>query len=85
VINYLYFIEDELDARGISHNEPLYIIVRCKDCTIDKVLVDNGSALNILPKHVLNKMPIDSTHMLPSTMTVRAYDGSPKQVVGTLK
>lgn len=31
VTNYLYLIEDELDAGGTSHNKHLYITVRCKD------------------------------------------------------
>ena len=82
--NYLYFTEDELDPEGTGHNKPLYITVKCKDCLIGKVLVDNGSALNVLPKHMLDEMPIDATHMRPSTMTARAYDGSPRQVTGTI-
>jgi hypothetical protein len=44
-----------------SHHKPL----RCKDCIIGKVLVDNGLALYVLPKHVLDEMPVDSTHILP--------------------
>jgi hypothetical protein len=47
--NYLYFTADELDVKGIRHNKPLCITTRCKDCLIGKVLVDNGSALNMLP------------------------------------
>jgi hypothetical protein len=49
-----------------------------KSITIGKVLVDNDSALNVLPKHVLDEMLVDSTYMLPSTMTARPYDGSLK-------
>jgi hypothetical protein len=64
VPNYLYFIKDELDTTN-----PLYIIIKCKDCLIGKVLIDNVSTLNVLPKHMLKE--------IPSTMTVRAYDGSP--------
>jgi len=48
LINYLYFIEYEYDVGETGHNKPLYIIVRCKDCTINKVLVDDGSTLNVL-------------------------------------
>jgi hypothetical protein len=59
--------------------------VRCKDGTIGKVLVDNNLALNVLPKHVLNDMSIDSMLMLPNTIIVRAYDGSPRQMVGTIE
>ena len=83
--NYVYFTEDELGPDGTGHNEPLYITVRCKDILIGKVLVDNGSALNVLPRHMLKEMPIDESHMKPSTLTARAYDGSPRQVIGTLE
>jgi hypothetical protein len=83
--NYLYFTEDKLDVGGTGHNKPLYITIRCKDCTIGKVLVDNGSALNVLLKHMLDEMPVDSTHMLPNTIMARVYDGSPKKVVGTVE
>jgi len=84
-INYLYFTEVELNARGLSYNKPLYITVKCKDCSIGKVLINNDSALNVIPKHVLDEIPVDLTHMLRSTMTAKAYDGSIMQVVGTIK
>jgi len=83
--NYLYFTEDELDLEGTWHNKPLYITVRYKDCLINKVLVDNGSTLNVLPKHMLYEMPIDANYIRPSTMTARAYDGSPRQEIGTIE
>ncbi|XP_034899372.1 uncharacterized protein [Populus alba] len=83
--NYLYFTEDELDAEGTRHNKPLYVTVRCKDCLIGKVLIDNGSTLNVFPKHMLDEMPVDPSHMQPSVMMARAYDGSPRQVIGTIK
>jgi len=85
VTNYLYFMEDELDAEGTGHNRPLYVTVRCKDCLIGKVLIDNGSAFNVLPRHMLDEMPVDPTHMQPSVITARAYDGSPKQVIRTIE
>jgi hypothetical protein len=82
--NYLYFTDDELDHEGTGHNKPLHITVKCKDCVIAKVLMDNGSALNVLPRHVLDKMPVDASHMKPSTMTARAYDGSPRPIIGSI-
>ncbi|XP_034906448.2 uncharacterized protein [Populus alba] len=82
--NYLYFTEDELDAEGTGHNKPLYVTVRCKNCLVGKVLIDNGSALNVLPRHVLDEMPIDPSHMQPSVITARAYDGSSRPVVGSI-
>jgi len=83
--NYLYFTADELDVEGIGHNKPLYITVRCKDYLIGKVLIDNGSALNVLPKHMLKEMSVDESHMKLSTIMVRAYDSSPRQIIGMLE
>jgi len=56
-----------------------------QDCLIGKVLVNNGSALNVLPKQILKEMLVDESHMKPSTMMARAYDGSPRQIIGTLE
>ncbi|XP_027157560.1 uncharacterized protein LOC113759197, partial [Coffea eugenioides] len=43
------FSDDELPAEGIGHNKALYIAVRCNGKILPKVLIDNGSALNICP------------------------------------
>jgi len=61
--NYMYFTADELYAKGTGHNKPLYITVRCKACLVGKVLVDNGLALNVLPKHMLKEMLVDESHI----------------------
>jgi hypothetical protein len=79
--NCLYFTVDELDAEGTGYNKPLYITVKCKDCLIGKVLIDNNSSLNVLPKHMLKEMLVDESHMKPSTMMARAYDGLPRQSI----
>jgi hypothetical protein len=55
-----------------------------KDCLVGKVLIDNGSAFNTLPKHMLNEMPVNPSHMQPSAMIARAYDGSLRQVMMTM-
>jgi hypothetical protein len=76
--NYIYFTEDELDLTRRGHNKSLYITVKCKDGVVAKVLVDNGLALNVLLKHVMDQIPIEISHIKPNTMTVRAYNGTLK-------
>ena len=34
---------------------------------------------------MLKKMVVDISHIKPSTMMVRVYDGSSRQVIGTLE
>lgn len=57
----------------------------CKDYVVTKVLTDNGWVLNVLPKHVMDQMPIDASHMKPNTMTARAYDETPKHITGSIE
>ena len=75
VTNYFYFTDAELDPEGSSHNKPLYITVKYKDYMFAKVLVNNGSAINLLPRHVLDKMPINISYIRLSTTTAKAYQG----------
>jgi len=83
--NYLTFTEDELPPEGRRHNKALHISVKCMNHFISGVLIDNGSSLNIMPKSTLNKLPSDGIHLRPSTMVVRAFDGSKREVVGEIE
>jgi hypothetical protein len=39
----------------------------------------------VLLRHILKEMLIDKSHMKPSTMMEKAYDGSPRKIVETLE
>ncbi|RDX75918.1 hypothetical protein CR513_44145, partial [Mucuna pruriens] len=47
---HLSFSEDEVPAEGRTHNQPLHIAVKCGGNMMAKMLIDNGSSLNIMPK-----------------------------------
>jgi len=74
--NYLTFTEEEIPSEGRGHNKALHISVKCMNHFISRVLVDNGSSLNVMPKTTLNKLHGEGIHLCPSTMVVRALDGS---------
>ena len=48
-----------------------------------KVLIDNGSTLNTLLRHMLREIHINEFYMRPYTMTMRAYNSSPRQILET--
>ncbi|RDX87612.1 hypothetical protein CR513_30897, partial [Mucuna pruriens] len=45
---------------------------------IARVLIDNGSSLNVLPKSTLDKL----CSLRASSVVVRAFDGSKRDVMG---
>ncbi|XP_052728595.1 uncharacterized protein LOC128195360 [Vigna angularis] len=83
--NYLTFTDEEIPTEGRGHNKALHVSVKCLDHVIARVLVDNGSSLNVMPKSTLEKLPCEGMHMKPSSMIVRAFDGSKRVVMGEIE
>ena len=84
VDNYVSFGDEDLPEGGTGHIRALHISVKCKDHMMSRVLVDNGSSLNIMPFHILEQLPVDPSHMRPSNMVVRAFDGEKRSVLGVM-
>ncbi|KAL5133311.1 Ribonuclease HI [Glycine soja] len=82
--NYLAFAEEEIPAEGRGHNRALHISVKCIDHVMAKVLIDNNSSLNVMPKSTLEKLPFNASHLKPSSMVVRAFDGTRREVRGEI-
>ncbi|RDX75830.1 hypothetical protein CR513_44244, partial [Mucuna pruriens] len=78
------FSEDEVSVEGCSHNQPLHITVKCGNYMIPRVLIDNGSSLNIMPKATLDKLYCSGDTLKNSPVVVRAFDGSKREVMGKI-
>uniref|UniRef100_A0A2N9F6L7 Integrase catalytic domain-containing protein n=1 Tax=Fagus sylvatica TaxID=28930 RepID=A0A2N9F6L7_FAGSY len=84
VTNQLTFSDDELPPEGRGHTKALYISVKTNNHVVSKVLIDNGSTLNVCPMTTLEKLDIDSTRVRATSMVVRAFDGTRREVLGEI-
>ena len=66
--NYHTFAEEEIPVEGRGHNRALHVSIKCMDYIVAKVLVDNDSSLNVMPKSTLNSF--NMSHLRPSSMIV---------------
>ncbi|KAL5127907.1 hypothetical protein HKD37_14G040250 [Glycine soja] len=82
--NYIAFAEEEIRVEGRGHNKALHVSVRCMDHVVVKVLIDNGSSLNVMLKTTLEKLPSSASRLKPSSMVVRAFDGTRREVMGEI-
>ncbi|XP_040942259.1 uncharacterized protein [Gossypium hirsutum] len=82
--NFISFSDDEIPPGGMGSTRALHITARCKGCILPGVLVDNGSALNVLLLSTLNRLPVDSSHMKSCQNVVRAFDGTERRVMGRI-
>ena len=81
----IVFFDNDLPLEGSDHTHPLYISVGCLSHRVLSVLLDNGSALNICPLATAITISYAPFDFGPSTQTVRAYDSTRKEVMGTLE
>ncbi|XP_016667270.1 uncharacterized protein [Gossypium hirsutum] len=83
--NYIFFNDDEIPPGGMGSTKAFHITKRCKGYTLSGILIDNGSALNVLPLTTLNRLPIDSSHMKECQNIVKAFDGTERRVMGRIE
>ncbi|XP_052876264.1 uncharacterized protein LOC128282123 [Gossypium arboreum] len=83
--NFIFFNDDEIPPGGMRSTKALHITTRCKGYTLPGVLIDNGSALNVMPLSTLNRLPVDNSHMKTCQNVVRAFDGTERKVMGRIE
>ena len=81
----LAFSNEDLPPEGATHTRPLQITIECMGAKVPMVLIDNGSALNVCPFRSDLTIGVDMETIIPSPLTVRAYDNTLRKVMGTFK
>ena len=80
----IVFSEDDLPPEGSDHTRPLHISVGYLGRRVPSVLLNNGYSLNVCPLATTISLGYEPTDFEPSTQTVRAYDNTRREVMGTL-
>ena len=80
----IVFSTDDLVPEGSGHTCFLYITVVCSGHKVPSIVLDNGSALNVCPLATVVALGFTPSYFGPSTQTVRAYDNTQREVMGTL-
>ena len=83
--NQISFSDDELPPKGKDHTLAIHIVVKCEDMIVTRVLVDNGSTLNVCSMATLERLKVDMSLIRPSTMIIRAFDGTHQEVQGEIE
>ncbi|XP_069152721.1 uncharacterized protein [Solanum lycopersicum] len=78
------FCDDELPIEGRSHNKALHITVICREKVVNRVLVDEGSGLNIYPLSTFRQLRFDLGKWEKNHANVRAFDGVQRDTLGAV-
>ncbi|KAE8691531.1 hypothetical protein F3Y22_tig00110890pilonHSYRG01710 [Hibiscus syriacus] len=77
--------DDEIPSGGRGRTKALHIAIYCKGHALPSVLINNISALNVIPLVTLKMLPIDTSYMRSCQNVVQAFDGTKREVVGKIE
>jgi hypothetical protein len=67
-----------------SHLKPLYIWAKVEDVGINKVLVDGGAAINLMPSILLKKIGKSVSDLRPHNMVLTDFEGKTSKSLGVI-
>ncbi|WP_044908681.1 retropepsin-like aspartic protease, partial [[Clostridium] innocuum] len=80
----LSFKESDIPDVAPDHTLPLRIAVMVRDFAIKRVLVDNGSALNLCTLKFIKKIGFTEADIQHEMITIKAYDNLERTSEGTI-
>lgn len=72
------FTDEEKYAKIDGHNQPIYISGIFENKPVSRVMVDNESAVNIIPLRTLLSVGLTVDHLKHSSMVIQGFDQSEK-------
>ena len=81
----LAFSDEDLPSKGATHTSPLQITIECMSAKVLVVLINNRFALNVYPFRTILTIGLDMESIVPSPLTIKAYDNTSIKVMGTFK
>ena len=79
------FSNEDLPPEGATHTRPLQITIEFIGAKVPMVLIDNGFTLNVCVFRTAFTVGLDMETIIPSPLTVRAYENTSRKVMGTFK
>ncbi|KAH0761501.1 hypothetical protein KY290_017574 [Solanum tuberosum] len=79
------FSDDDLLFGDTFHNRPLFMVGFAREKRVNRILVDGGSGINILPIHTMKELGISTTDLTDSRLMIQGFNQGGQRSIGTVK
>src|SRR3954468_12696481 len=76
---------ERLDQGMRNHLKPLYIRAKIENVGINKVLVNGGATVNLMPQYMLKRICMFDTDIKPHNMVLFNYEGKIGHTLGVIQ
>ncbi|KAA0051630.1 ty3-gypsy retrotransposon protein [Cucumis melo var. makuwa] len=79
------FSDEDLLLGSKLHNRPLYVSGYVREQRVDRILIDNGSAVNIMPKLTMRQLDILMDELSNSKLVIQGFNQGSQRVIGMIR
>ncbi|KAL4649813.1 hypothetical protein ACB092_01G041900 [Castanea dentata] len=80
----LTFTEEDLLLGSKPHNRPLYVSGYSCEQKIDRILIDGGSAINILPKMTMRQLGLAMEELSHNRLVIQGFNQGGQRAIGMI-
>ncbi|KAA0034031.1 ty3-gypsy retrotransposon protein [Cucumis melo var. makuwa] len=77
--------DEDLLLRSKLHNKPLYVSGYVREQRVDRILIDNGSVINIMPKSTMRQLSILMDELSNSKLVIQGFNQDSQRVIGMIR
>lgn len=81
----MMFSDEDLLLGSRPRNRPLFVTCYACEPKIKKILIDGGSAVNILPLHTLKEFGISTNELQTSRLLIQGFNQEGKRALGIIR
>jgi len=78
------FSDEDLLLGNTKHNRPLFMLGEIDDLPINRIMIDGGSAINLLPMRTLKKIGYSKGDLCHSNVVIHGFNQSGQEALGTI-
>ncbi|TYK15914.1 gypsy-like retrotransposase [Cucumis melo var. makuwa] len=75
------FSDEDLLLGSKLHNRPLYVFGYVREQRVDQILIDNGSAVNIMPKLTMRQLGILMDELSNSKLVIQGFNQGSQRLI----
>ncbi|KAA0048245.1 uncharacterized protein E5676_scaffold265G001560 [Cucumis melo var. makuwa] len=75
------FSDEDLLLGSKLHNRPLYVSGYVREQRVDRIFIDNGSTVNIMPKSTMRQLGILIDELLNSKLVIQGFNQGSQRVI----
>jgi hypothetical protein len=78
------FTDDDLLTRTTEHNRPLYVTGMCEGVKINRIFIDPGSSINLMPLKILKSLSLSVKHLSSEKISIQGFNRNSQKALGAV-